>query len=71
VLVVAKDRASDKNIFNHRPKNIIVLTDLYPPPGNSCEREGKRKKGESGKEGQRTWLGLMGGATIEPAMHCG
>ena len=31
VLVGGKDRASDKIIFSHKPKNMIELTDLYPP----------------------------------------
>jgi len=29
VLVVEKDRASDRIIFSHKPKNMAILTDLY------------------------------------------
>jgi hypothetical protein len=30
-LVVVKDPASDKIIFSHKPKNMAIMTDLYPP----------------------------------------
>jgi len=31
VLVVVKDRPSDKIIFSHKPKNMTILTDLDSP----------------------------------------
>lgn len=31
IYAVMKDRTSDKIIFNHMPKSVVVFTNLYPP----------------------------------------
>ena len=69
MLVVVKDRISDEIIFSHKPKNMLIPTDLDPPlqpsgietsvarTGSSCERQVKRKKGKRDKKVNE--LGLL------------